>query len=120
MDQLAHALDRLDHLLTPFDAEPQGVDLHRSMPGEHDALKSDMIERAHLVLSQGRSLLLGASAKASDRAGIEFANLTDLLANDIAFADLAARLGEGDGAAGFIEIRDAIHAVAMAATRAAG
>jgi hypothetical protein len=120
MDQLAHALDRLGDLLAPFDAGRYGVALRPPMPGDDDALKLDMIERAHLALSQGRSLLLGASAKASDRAGIEFANLTDLLANDIAFADLAARLGEGDGAAGFIEIRDAIHAVAMAATRAAG
>jgi hypothetical protein len=120
MDQLEQALDRLGDLLAPFDAGPHGVALCPPMPGGDDAFKSDMIQRAHLVLSQGRSLLLGTSAKASDRAGIEFTNLTDLLANDIAFTELAARLREGDGAAGFIEIRDAIHAVAVAATLAAG
>jgi hypothetical protein len=120
MEQLEHALGRLGDLLTAADAEPHGLSPRPPTPGDDDALRSDLIDRAHLALSQGRSLLLGASARASDRPTIEFASVAELLASDIAFADLVARLEDGEGAAEFIEIRDAIHAVAMAAKHAAG
>lgn len=120
MEQLEHALGRLGDLLTAADAEPHGLSPRPPTPGDDDALRSDLIDRAHLALSQGRSLLLGASARASDRPTIEFASVAELLASDIAFADLVAHLEDGEGAAEFIEIRDAIHAVAMAAKHAAG